>query len=82
MHPGARGGGVGRLTAIGASTELFYRYDEDRLFENRFVPVSGTFKLTDKASLSLYLMAQSKRSTGCGGWETAWVIGQTLSYKW
>lgn len=73
---------AGRLVGLGASTELFYRYDEDRLFENRFIPIKATFKLTDKSKLSLFLMAQSKRYADCKDWETAYVFGQSVSYKW
>jgi hypothetical protein len=73
---------AGPLVALGASTELFYDYDDNRLFENRFVPLSGTFKLTEQARLSLYLMAQSKRFANRSGWETACIFGQSLSYKW
>jgi len=72
----------GRLVGIGANTELFFRYDTDELFENRFVPLKATFKLTEKAKLSLFVMAQSKRNIGCSDWETAYVFGQSLSYKW
>lgn len=73
---------LGRLLGLGASTELFYRYDEDRLFENRFIPIEATFKITKKSKLSLFLMAQSKRYADCTDWETAYVFGQSLSYKW
>ncbi len=72
----------GRLVGIGMSTELFYRYDEDRFFENRFVPLKGTFNLTEKTKLSLYMMAQSKRPLGRDSWDTAYVFGQSISYKW
>jgi hypothetical protein len=73
---------TGPLVAIGASTELFYDYDDDRLFENRFIPLSATFKLTDRAKLSLYLMAQSKRYANRSDWETAYIFGQSVGYKW
>jgi hypothetical protein len=72
----------GRLIGIGADTEVFVRYDTDEIFENRFVPLKTTFKLTDRAKLSLYLMAQSKRGIGRSDWETAYVFGQSISYKW
>jgi hypothetical protein len=73
---------AGPLVSLGASTELFYDYDDNRLFENRFVPISGTFKLSDQAKLSLYLMAQSKRFAGRSDLETAYIFGQSVSYKW
>ena len=69
----------GRFVGIGTSTEVFARYDTDEIFENRFIPLKTTFKLTDRAKLSLFFMAQSKR---CPDWETAFVFGQSLSYKW
>ncbi|WP_269524029.1 DUF2490 domain-containing protein [Coraliomargarita parva] len=72
---------MGPLVAVGASTELFYNYETDHLFENRLVPLSLTFKLTDQMKLSLYGMAQSKRAQGCQSWQTAYVFGQSLSYK-
>lgn len=72
----------GRLVGVGASTELFYRYDDHRLFENRLIPLSLKFRLTDRSSLTLYGMAQSKRYTDCSDWETAYVFGQSISYKW
>lgn len=75
-------GNCGRLVGIGASTEVFVRYDTDEVFENRFIPLKTTFKLTDRSKLSLFVMAQSKRGTGCDDWETAYVFGQSLSYKW
>jgi hypothetical protein len=71
----------GRLVGIGASTEVFVRYDTDEVFENRFIPLKATFKLTDRSKLSLYLMAQSKRAIGSSTWETAYVFGQSISYK-
>ncbi len=72
----------GRLVGIGASTEVFARYDTDEIFENRFIPLKTTFKLTDRSKLSLFFMAQSKRGVGCADWETAYIFGQSLSYKW
>jgi hypothetical protein len=71
----------GRLTGLGASTEVFVRYDTDEVFENRFIPVKATFKVTDRTKLSLFFMAQSKRYVGASSWETAYVFGQSLSYK-
>ncbi len=72
----------GRLVGIGASTELFYRYDEDRLFENRLIPLKCSFKISEQTSLSLYLMAQSRYFKNCDEWQTAYVFGQALAYKW
>lgn len=72
----------GRLVGLGANTEVFVRYDTDEVFENRFIPLKATFKLTDRSKLSLFVMAQSKRSIGRDDWETAYVFGQSLSYKW
>lgn len=69
----------GRLVGLGASTEVFVRYDTDEIFENRFIPIKATFKLTDRSKLSLFVMTQTKR---CPDWETAYVFGQSLSYKW
>lgn len=71
----------GRLVGIGASTEVFVRYDSDEVCENRFIPLKASFKLTDRSRLSLFVMAQSKRGVGCSSWETAYVFGQSLSYK-
>jgi hypothetical protein len=71
----------GHLIGIGASTEVFIRYDTDEIFENRFIPIKTTFKLTNNSKLSLYLMAQSKRSIGQSNWETAYIFGQSISYK-
>jgi hypothetical protein len=73
---------AGRLIGLSANTELFYRYDDNRLFENRFIPLKATFKLTDKSKLSLFAMAQSRRYAQNSSWETAYVFGQSLSYKW
>lgn len=73
---------MGRLVALGASTEPFYRYDQDLLFENRFIPIKATFRLSEKSTLSLYYMAQSKRTSLCSSWQTAHVFGQSLNYKW
>jgi hypothetical protein len=73
---------TGRLVGLCASTELFYRYDQDLLFENRFVPIKGTFKINDRTKLALYLMAQSKRSSHCDDWKTAYIFGQSISYDW
>lgn len=73
---------AGPLVGLSANTELFYDYDDNRLFENRFVPLKATFKLTDRSKLSLFFMAQSKRFADCSDWETAYVFGQSLSYKW
>ena len=72
---------MGRLVAVGVSTELFYHLDEGYLFENRAVPLSLTFKLTDQAKLTLYGMVQSKNYVAGDGWEHAYIFGQTLSYK-
>lgn len=69
------------LVGIGANTELFYNYEEDYLCENRFVPLSLTIKINDKSKLSLYVMAQSKRSSGDFNWKTAYVLGQTFNIK-
>jgi len=71
-----------RLVGLSANTELFYRYDDNRLFENRFIPVKATFKLNEKTKLSLFVMAQSRRYGRCSSWETGYVFGQSLSYKW
>ncbi|MGZ0657596.1 DUF2490 domain-containing protein [Coraliomargarita sp. W4R53] len=71
----------GRLVGIGASSEVFVRYDTDEIFENRFIPLKTTFKLSDRSKLSLCLMAQSKRGVGSSSWETAYVFGQSISYK-
>lgn len=72
----------GRLVGISTSTEVFVRYDSDEIFENRFIPLKATFKLTDRSQLSLFVMTQSKRGSGGSDWETAYVLGQSLSYKW
>lgn len=72
----------GPLVGLSASTELFYRYDSDLLFENRLVPIKGTFKLNDRTKLSLYFVAQSKRSTHCDDWKTAYIFGQSIHYDW
>lgn len=71
----------GRLVGIGASTEVFVRYDTDEIFENRFIPLKTTFKISERSKLSLYLMTQSKRAVGGSSWKTAYVFGQSLSYK-
>jgi len=70
-----------RIVAIGANTELFYNFNEGTLFENRAVPLSLTFKLSEQSMLSLYGMIQSKDVTANGDWEHAYIFGQTLSYK-
>jgi len=72
----------GRLVGLGANTEVFVRYDTDEVFENRFIPLKATFRLTDRSKLSLFVMAQSKRGIGRHDWETACVFGQSISYKW
>lgn len=74
-------GDLGPLVGIGASTELFYNYEEDFLCENRFIPLSLSFKLNETSKLSLYMMAQSRRSAGDSNWNTAYVFGQSLSIK-
>ncbi len=71
----------GRLVGIGANTELFFRYDTEELFENRFIPIKATFKISDHTKLSLFIMAQSKKYTDCSSWETAYIFGQSLSFK-
>lgn len=71
----------GPLVGIGTSTEVFVRYDTDEIFENRFIPLKGTFKLNDSTKLSLFVMTQSKRAIGQSDWETAYVFGQSLSIK-
>jgi hypothetical protein len=72
----------GRLVGIGANTEVFVRHDTDEVFENRLIPFKATFKLTERSKLYLFVMAQSKRGIGRDDWETAYVFGQSLSYKW
>jgi hypothetical protein len=71
----------GPLVGIGVGTELFYNYKTDRLYENRFVPLKLSFKVTKHSKLSLYFMAQSKRHGNDVNWQTAYVLGQSLSIK-
>ncbi|WP_308984002.1 DUF2490 domain-containing protein [Thalassobacterium sedimentorum] len=71
----------GHLVGLGASTEVFVRYDTDEVFENRFIPIKASFKLTDRSQLSLFIMMQSKRGVGCSNWENAYILGQSFNYK-
>ncbi len=73
--------GMGPLVGIGAGTELFYNYETDRLCENRLVPLKLSFKTSERTKFSLYLMAQSKRYGHESDWQTAYVFGQALSFK-
>ncbi|CAA6676404.1 MULTISPECIES: DUF2490 domain-containing protein [unclassified Lentimonas] len=71
----------GPLVGVGIDTEVFYNYDTDRLNENRFKPLKLTFALGKQAKLQLYGMLQSKRFGENRSWDTAYVFGQTISYK-
>lgn len=71
----------GALVGVGIDTEVFYNYDVDRLNENRFKPLKLTFALGKQTKLQLYGMLQSKRFGTNQSWDTAYVFGQTISYK-
>jgi len=71
---------LGPLVGVGANTEVFYNYETHNICENRFVPLSLTFKLNEDIKLSLYGMIQSKDfSGGDDDWEHAYVFGQSLA---
>lgn len=71
---------LGPFVGVGANTELFYNFETHNLCENRFVPLSLTFKLNSEMKLSLYAMIQSKDfSGGDDDWEHAYVFGQSLA---
>lgn len=72
---------LGRLSGIGADTEVFYNYETDRLSENRLRPLKLTFKINDQAKFQLYFMLHSKRFGYDSSWQNAYVFGQSLSYK-
>lgn len=71
----------GPLMNVGMGTELFYNYETDRLCENRLIPLNFCFKLGKQAKLSLYVMAQSKRFGNKDSWDTAYVFGQSVGYR-
>lgn len=73
--------GPWRLVGVGVNTEVFYNFKEGIVCENRAVPLSLTFKLTEKAKLSLYGMIQSVNYPAANGWEHATIFGQTVTYK-
>lgn len=72
---------MGPLTGIGLDTEVFYNYKKDRLNENRFKPLKATFTVNEQTKVQLYFMFHSKRFGYQQDWETAYVFGQSLSYK-
>jgi hypothetical protein len=72
---------LGRLTGMGAETEVFYNYETDRLSENRFKPVKATFTINPQTKFQLYFMLHSKRFGDDSSWQNAYVFGQSLSYK-
>ncbi|MFQ3225874.1 MAG: hypothetical protein ACI8Z5_002142 [Lentimonas sp.] len=71
----------GRLVGAGIDTEVFYNYDTHRICENRFRPIKLTFTLIERAKLQLYFMLQSKRFGGSSRWDTAYVFGQSIGFK-
>ena len=71
----------GRLVGVGIDTEVFYNYDTDRICENRFRPIKLTFSLTERAKLQLYFMFQSKRFGDNKSWDTAYIFGQSIGFK-
>jgi hypothetical protein len=72
---------LGSFSSIGTDTEVFYNYTTDRLFENRFKALKATFTINEQTKCQLYFMLQSKRFGYEKNWETAYVFGQSLSYK-
>ena len=71
----------GPLVGAGIDTEVFYNYDTDRICENRFKPIKLTFSLTERSKLQLYLMFQSKRFGENKSWDTAYIFGQSIGFK-
>jgi hypothetical protein len=69
------------LTAIGVDTEIFYNHTTNRLFENRFRPLKLSFRINKQTKLELFYMFQTKRFGYDATWQTAYVFGQSLSYK-
>ena len=72
---------MGVLTAVGLDTEVFYNYSTDRLIENRFKPVKLSFSINRQTKFELFYMFQSKRFGDDATWQTAYVFGQSISYK-
>ena len=72
---------MGSLTGIGVDTEVFYNYTTNRLFENRFKPLKLSFRINKQTKLELFYMFQTKRFGYDATWQTAYVFGQSLSYK-
>jgi hypothetical protein len=72
---------MGVLTAVGLDTEVFYNYSTDRLTENRFKPLKLSFRINKQTKFELFYMFQSKRFGSDQNWQTAYVFGQSLSYK-
>ena len=72
---------MGPLACIGADAEVFYNYTTNRLFENRFRPLKLSFSVNKQTKLELFYMFQSKRFGDDATWQTAYVFGQLLNYK-
>lgn len=71
----------GPLIGVGMDTELIYNCETDRFYENRFKPLNLTFSLNERTKFQFYCMLQSKRLRGESDWETAYVFGQTIVYR-
>lgn len=72
---------MGPLTAIGLDAEVFYNYTTNRLFENRFKPLKLSFRINKQTKCELFYMFQSKRFGDHASWQTAYVFGQSMNYK-
>jgi hypothetical protein len=65
------------LAAVFVSNELFYDFDRNKVSENRVIPAGLSFRLTDKARLSIHYMLRSVR--GAEHWRHDHVLGTGLS---
>lgn len=68
----------GSWIAAGFSDEFFYGITEERITENRFVPLLTTFQFTQNVFLEPFVMIRTLFKLT--GWENSFVIGSNLNF--
>lgn len=68
-----------RLNYLQATNELFYHYDFDMFYQNRFTPLEASFRIDDGIDLNVYGMMRGLRSPANRDWQTAYVLGAALT---
>lgn len=70
---------IPKVQKIYANNEVFWLFETGKVNENRLIPLGVSFKVTEKSSLSLFYMIQSRKRGG--NWTSNQILGTFLSFK-